>query len=84
MGTGQKKLYEYQVPGKFSIKPMLTNNRKDFLIDVQYKPQLPTMKPNKAQGEVSCYSDGNPEPTIMWSLPDGGVFQGSTVKMQVC
>lgn len=57
--------------------------RKSYVINVQYKAQLPNLKPNLAQQEVSCFADGNPEPTIMWTLPDGSVREGTTVEMQV-
>jgi len=52
------------------------------MINVQYAPQMPTMKPSMAQGEVSCIADGNPEPDIIWQLPDGSNTKAKTVLMQ--
>jgi len=40
-------------------------------INVLYPPDVPSISPNKDQTQLTCTSDANPPPTIMWSLPNG-------------
>lgn len=56
---------------------------KSFTIDVQYKPHTPIIRPNKAQQKATCTAEGNPEPDIVWTLPDGTTDSNPTVLMQV-
>lgn len=55
---------------------------KSFTIDVQYKPHTPIIRPNKAQQKATCTAEGNPEPDIVWTLPDGTTDSNPTVLMQ--
>ena len=58
-------------------------NRKEHKLNVQYAPTVPTIRPSKGQGELTCLTDSNPEPTYMWKLPNGQVTSGTTIKLMV-
>ena len=57
--------------------------RKEHKLNVQYAPTVPTIRPSKGQGELTCLTDSNPEPTYMWKLPNGQVTSGTTIKLMV-
>merc|ERR1711953_349324 len=54
---------------------------KEHNLNVQYAPTVPTIRPSKGQGELTCLTDSNPEPTYMWKLPNGQVTSGTTIKL---
>jgi len=54
---------------------------KEHKLNVQYAPTVPTIRPSKGQGELTCLTDSNPEPTYMWKLPNGQVTSGTTIKL---
>ena len=56
---------------------------KEHKLNVQYAPTVPTIRPSKGQGELTCLTDSNPEPTYMWKLPNGQVTSGTTIKLMV-
>ena len=39
-------------------------------------PEEPIIIPNSEHTEITCTSEGNPQPSIMWTMPDGQRISG--------
>lgn len=57
--------------------PAFTETRYlNILLNVTYPPEVPYITGNPEKTEVTCRSEGNPPPSIQWTMPDGQRITG--------